>query len=85
MPPEKARIDTFAFNYQVYRLQGGEIADVLALADHFDVAKAAYTAAKATTSNAVIQIRNGARVMRTARTGAYDTKTGQVALLEERD
>lgn len=76
----KPTVDTFAFNWQVYRLtkEGGEIEEVVALADHFDVASAAFEAAIRAKSHAVLQLRNCSRVVRTAATGAYDGEKVEV-------
>lgn len=60
----------FDYSYQVLMVdrETGDIVERLAEADHFDVAKAAFTAALGVRTRAVIELRNGARVVQTAET-----------------
>lgn len=58
------------YNYLVYVVDDEDnIIESLAAANHFDVADAAFKAAKPTRTNAILQMRNGGRVVKTERTG----------------
>lgn len=65
------------WNYEIYTVWNGEIAETLAYANNLDVAIAAYEASLHTRSHSRIELRNKARVMRCAETGAHDSDTGK--------
>jgi len=57
------------YNFLIYVVdEEDNIIESIAAANHFDVADAAFKAAKATRTAAILQMRNGGRVMKTERT-----------------
>jgi len=58
------------YNYMVYVVDDRDnIIESIAAANHYDVAKAAFDAAKPTRTQSLLQMRNGARIVRTEKTG----------------
>lgn len=72
------------FNYQIHVIDKGEIFETLAMANNFEVAKAAFEASLQTRTWSVIEFRNGGRVVEQATTGGYDTETKIVPILNRR-
>lgn len=58
----------------------GEFRCYAGTADHFDIAKAGFEAAKQCYTGARIRLMNGARTVDEALTGLYDSATGKVAV-----
>lgn len=73
------------FNYQIHVLdKRGEIFETLAMANNFDVAKAAFEASLSSRTWSTIEFRNGGRIVEQATTGGYDTETKTVPILNRR-
>lgn len=68
------------WNYTVYAVdEAGDILEVMAHANNFNVAHAAFNAARYERSWSLIQLREGGRIVRTAKTGGYSTETEEIA------
>ena len=76
----KAGRDIFPRTYQIERRDFRGV-EPICEADNFNVAKAAFDASLQEYTMAEIVLKNGARVIQTAKTGLYDHETRSVALL----
>lgn len=72
------RVHDYCFQIHAITEQG-DIVDTIGEMNGFSVAKAAFEASLDRT-NSFIQLREGARIVETAKTGSYDHKTKLVAL-----
>jgi hypothetical protein len=73
---------TVDWQYQVHLVDAnGDILETVALTLGFATGVAAFEAAGRTYSNATIEFRQRARVLRTMRTGLYDHSTKTIAVL----
>ncbi|WP_144378554.1 hypothetical protein [Mesorhizobium amorphae] len=73
------------FNYQIHMLgSDGKVFETLAMANNFNVAKAAFEASLNERSWCTIELCNGGRIIEQATTGGYDTETKTVPILNRR-
>lgn len=70
------RPNVFEWNYYVYQVDGkNDIIELLAAANNYDVADAAFGALEKCSSHSTIQLRYKSGIRKTTRVGAYDSAT----------
>lgn len=75
----------FPYNYQIHMVgNDGRIIETLAECNNWDVAYGAYKLCQQTRAHAFVQLREKSRVVWTAKTGAYDTKTRKIEVIWEK-
>jgi len=74
------------YSYQIHVIDdAGAIIETIGEMDIFPVAKAAFEACLGHRTYSLVQLRQGARIIETAKTGLYDSKTQTVPVLWRRD
>ena len=69
------------YSYQIHVVDGvNDIIETIGEMDIFPVAKAAFEAALSHRTLSLVQLRQGGRIIETAKTGLYDSKTETVPI-----